>query len=167
MSKSVTLFAELERRRPLRKYAGSRHLRSWRIVRDSGNHATTSRPAMAPACTSSRLKYHCLLSSQANFPAGRRCNRTVSIRAIPATITRLVGLSDAPFDDAPLVSPAAGKRSSSKDSDASVLATLNYDNRNQQTVIFDLWQYIKDLNSSQEDKKEELYDLERRPRCAK
>ena len=89
-------------------------------------------------------------------------NRTVSIRAIPATITRLVGLSDAPFHDAPLLSPQQ-QETSWKDSNASVLATLKYDNRNQQTVILDPWQYIKDVNSSHENKTEELYDLRADP----
>lgn len=93
--------------------------------------------------------------------SGQKVRRAVSIRAIPATISRLVGLSDAPFDDAPLLSPQ--QKTSSKDGDGSVLATLKYNNRNQQTVIFDLWQYIKDLNSSDNNKKEELYDLRTDP----
>lgn len=93
---------------------------------------------------------------------GQKINHAVSIRAIPATISRLVGLPDTPFHDALLLPPEL-RKASWKDSDASVLATLNYDNRNQQTLIFEPWQYIRDLNGSPKDRKEELYDLSADP----
>jgi arylsulfatase A-like enzyme len=94
-------------------------------------------------------------------PAGKRVTHDVSTRAIAATITQILGLSDSPFNGAPLVT-AQQQETSWEESDASVLATLNYDNRQIQMLISDRWQYIKNVNGNK-NQKEELYNLRADP----
>jgi arylsulfatase A-like enzyme len=155
------LIAELERRRVLENtlvVVTSDHGESFAAAAINDHEP----PGHGTSLYVEQVKVPLFVIFPGKLSGGQKVNRTVSIRAIPGAITRLVGLSDAPFHDEPLVS-LQRRESSWKDSDPSVLATLNYDNRNQQTVIFDPWQYIKDLNSSHENKQEELYDLSADP----
>jgi arylsulfatase A-like enzyme len=90
-------------------------------------------------------------------PVGRKVTRTVSIRAIPATIAHLLGLPDSPFDGPPLLSPDGHEdvQRPGARGDAA-LATLKYGGRDIQSLIWDGWHYIADPKS--EPSKEELYD---------
>jgi arylsulfatase A-like enzyme len=94
----------------------------------------------------------------AKVPAGRRVNRAVSQRDIPATILQALGLAESPFggqtllrhvDDVDDIPPRP------------VLATLYYEERNMRSVIWDRWQYIHDRRRDPQG--EELFDLEADP----
>jgi arylsulfatase A-like enzyme len=88
-------------------------------------------------------------------PAGLKIDQAVSTRAIPATITRLLGLRETPFTGEPL--PLGPAPSSPGGTEAAVLATLKYGERNQQSVTWNNWHYITDLKPVPQT--EELYDL--------
>ena len=154
------LLAELERRRILENTVVV-------VTSDHGESFATAAiddhdpPGHGSSLYSEQVKVPLFVIFPGKLAGGQKINRAVSIRAIPATVSRLAGLSDTPFHDAPLLPPEL-QEPSWKDSDGSVLATLNYDNRNQQTLIFDPWQFIRDLNGSDK-KKEELYDLSADP----
>jgi arylsulfatase A-like enzyme len=91
----------------------------------------------------------------ARLPPGRRVRHTVSIRAIPAMITRLLGLERSPFGGSPL--PLAEDPPGAPEDKTAVLATLNYDDHKLQSVVRDHWQYIRNLRDPRGG--EELYDL--------
>jgi arylsulfatase A-like enzyme len=78
---------------------------------------------------------------------------TVSHRQIPATITHLMGLGNSTFPGDPL--PI--QDSPSQNYGAPVLTTLNNKDRRMQSVIWNGWQYIINLNKANGN--EELYDL--------
>jgi arylsulfatase A-like enzyme len=80
----------------------------------------------------------------------------VSVQAIPATIASLVGAADSPFpgDPLPLTGLAPAGRAKP------IVATLNYGDRRMQSLIWDRWHYIRDL---QDARGEELYDLTEDP----
>ena len=79
-----------------------------------------------------------------------------STRAIPSIITQLLGMADSPFYDADL--PAIFRSESEPAGTVPpALITLNYEERKIQSVIWDRWQYLKDLKAA--GRREELYEL--------
>ena len=84
---------------------------------------------------------------------GQKITSAVSLRQIPATITHLMGLADLAF----LGDPLPIQDSSSENFGAPVLTTLNYRDHKLQSVIWNGWQYINNLNNPNEG--EEVYDL--------
>jgi arylsulfatase A-like enzyme len=92
---------------------------------------------------------------------GQVINETVSLRSIPSTIQRLVGVAGAHFEDEPL--PLAASQINPSDRDTKpILATLNYDQHRLQSVIWTNWLYLKNLGIVS-DTGEELYNLEKDP----
>ncbi|MCG3160256.1 MAG: hypothetical protein JMDDDDMK_01325 [Acidobacteria bacterium] len=87
------------------------------------------------------------------LPPGREVTQVTSTRAIPAIITRLLGLADSPFHGAAL--PAI--ESATEAQAAPALLTLNYNDSKIQAMIWDRWQYLKDLKAQSQ--REELYEL--------
>src|SRR5262249_18088335 len=79
-----------------------------------------------------------------------------STRAIPSIITQLLGLADSPFYDADL--PTIFRSESGHAGTVPpALIPLNYEERKIQSVIWDRWQYLKDLKAAGE--REELFEL--------
>ena len=87
--------------------------------------------------------------------AGARVTKTVSIRAIPATIAAALGLANSPFG--PPLPLADGADSS----DAVALSTLHYGRRSIESIVWNKWQYINTRTPRQE----ELFDLATDPRA--
>src|SRR5207253_8686004 len=59
-------------------------------------------------------------------PAGPQVERTVSLRSVAATVTHLLGMTDAPFEGPSLV---PGGETTTSNPDVAALATLKYNNR--------------------------------------
>jgi arylsulfatase A-like enzyme len=90
------------------------------------------------------------------IPDARKVKVTVSLRQIPKTITQILNMADSPFVGQAL--PVALESIEAlEDYEAHVLATLNYDNQEIQSVICHPWQYIN--NRKHPGNGEELYDL--------
>lgn len=85
---------------------------------------------------------------------------TVSLRSIAGTITELLNLDNSPFTG-DLLSLNQSPGTIPEPDSGVILATLNYDKYQVQSVIWDSWLYLKDLN--QAEGKEELYNLEADP----
>lgn len=92
--------------------------------------------------------------------SNQRIYKTVSLRAIPTTITELLDLDNAPFYGDPLPVNQPLEISASGDSNH-LLATLNYHKYRVQSVVWENWLYIKNLNNAQNN--EELFNLENDP----
>jgi arylsulfatase A-like enzyme len=95
-----------------------------------------------------------------HVPAGGVVTDLVSLRQIPATIVQLLGLKDSPFSGVPFPFPGSGTKTTSNDN-TGILVTLNYNDAKIQSVIWNNFQYIKNLNNAQ--KGEELYNLSNDP----
>ncbi len=87
---------------------------------------------------------------------GREITKIVSTRAIPSIITHLLGQDDSPFYD-PEIPMVSQTESEIEGRTPPALVTLNYNETKFQSVIWDRWQYIKDLNA--EGGREELFEL--------
>jgi len=72
----------------------------------------------------------------------RIVSRTVSVRAIPATVAFLAGDSTRQFDGLPLI--ANDGDITSAGGDTAALATLLYENRNSFAFATGGWEYIRD-----------------------
>jgi arylsulfatase A-like enzyme len=98
------------------------------------------------------------------IPNGRKVKLTVSLRDIPKTITQILSMGDSPFVGQAL--PITLESINALEHyGAHVLATLNYDNQEVQSVIMHPWQYIK--NRKVPGNGEELYDLVEDPTAKK
>jgi hypothetical protein len=71
-------------------------------------------------------------------------------------ITSLLGWADSPFHDAEFPDVMWPERETEKRLPPALI-TLNYNESRIQSVIWDRWQYLKDLNAPGE--REELYEL--------
>ncbi len=94
------------------------------------------------------------------IPDARKVKVTVSLRDIPKTITQILNMGDSPFGGQALPI-AAESINALEDYGAHVLATLNYDDQEVQSVIMHPWQYIK--NRKVPGNREELYNLAKDP----
>jgi arylsulfatase A-like enzyme len=90
----------------------------------------------------------------------QRIDDTVSLRSIAGTITGLLNLDNTPFVGELLPLNQSSETIPEQDTGL-ILATLNYDKYQVQSVIWDSWLYLKDLN--QAEGKEELYNLDADP----
>jgi arylsulfatase A-like enzyme len=98
------------------------------------------------------------------IPDARKVELTVSLRDIPKTIAQILNLGNSPFGGQAL--PVAAESINALEHyEAHVLATLNYDNQEIQSVIMHPWQYIK--NAKDPGDGEELYDLAEDPMAKK
>jgi arylsulfatase A-like enzyme len=86
--------------------------------------------------------------------AGKEIRQTVSLRAIPATITTLLQLENSPFVGAPL---ALDERLTGQDE--AILTTLNYADHILRAVVQENWLLIR----NEVDGREELFDLTKDP----
>ncbi len=90
------------------------------------------------------------------LPPGQEITQVVSTRAIPSIITQLLGLADSPFHDAEI--PDVLQTESGTESRVPpALLTLNYVDYKIQSVVWERWQYLKDLKAV--GKGEEVYEL--------
>jgi arylsulfatase A-like enzyme len=98
------------------------------------------------------------------LPAARKVKVTVSLRHIAKTITQILNITDSPFAGQAL--PVASESMEALENcEPHVLATLNYDNQDLQSVICHHWQYIN--NRQHPENGEELYDLAADPLAKK
>jgi arylsulfatase A-like enzyme len=86
----------------------------------------------------------------------QRISTNVSLRQIPATIIQLLGLENSPFQASPLPLQAVWENTNNSFAE-DILLTLNYNDHNIQSLVWDNWKYIHNVNDEQ--KKDELYDL--------
>ena len=147
------LFAELEKRRILKKTlviitsdhgesCGSREIDD----HDPAGHGTSLYPE--------QTRVPLFLVFPDKIEAARKVEASVSIRQIPKTITKLLGLADSAFNGyaLPIVN-----YNSSEPYEAALLATLNYDDQKVQSVVRHPWHYI--INRKDTENGEELYNL--------
>jgi arylsulfatase A-like enzyme len=148
------LFAELERRDIMKNtlvVLTSDHGESFGVENtgdnDPAGHGTSLYPEQTrvPLC----VIYPGRLSSQT-------VNHKVSATDIPAMITRELGFANSPFKDRPMIPPENPDGLEINDN-RRLLATLNYDYRRIQSIVWGHWQYI--YNPIDPGKREELYDL--------
>ncbi|MBI4589084.1 MAG: sulfatase-like hydrolase/transferase, partial [Candidatus Rokubacteria bacterium] len=148
------LFSELDRRRLLDRtlvVITSDHGESFGAEandHDPPDHGTSLYPEQA--------RVPLFVVYPGKLPPGRVIARPVSTRAIAGTIVHLLGVAEAPFVGDPLLTLRA-PGGPPGDPDAPLLATLKYEGRRLQSVIWRRWQYIRDLGNPS--KGDELYDL--------
>ncbi|MFN0072940.1 MAG: sulfatase, partial [Chloroflexota bacterium] len=90
------------------------------------------------------------------IPAGLSSNRTVSISAIPSTVTEVLGYAESPFPGPSLLGRLQSTTHAMAD-DTAILTTLRYGGRELQSVVRENLQYVRDL--SEASPSEELFDL--------
>jgi arylsulfatase A-like enzyme len=88
--------------------------------------------------------------------SSQKVNYKVSTSAIPSMITLALGFANAPFKEGPIL-PPENQDGRAIDDNRPLLATLNYDYRRIQSIVWGHWQYI--YNPIDPGKGEELYDL--------
>jgi membrane-anchored protein YejM (alkaline phosphatase superfamily) len=149
------LFTELARRRVLNKsliIITSDHGESFGAQstedHDPSGHGTSLYPE--------QTKVPLFLLYPEKVPNKHEIKATVSLKQIPKTITQILRMKDSPFvgQGLPLMSDY---KDTPERKENAVLATLNYDNQKVQSVIWQPWLYINNLNDPGHGEK--LYDL--------
>jgi arylsulfatase A-like enzyme len=105
---------------------------------------------------SEQLKVPLFVNYSKEQSTGWTVPHPVSLRIIPAMISQFLGLPNSPFGEE-VSNPSDKMNNFLRVGDIPLLATLNYDDKNFQSVIWNEWQYIKNLNGTQ--KGEELFNL--------
>jgi arylsulfatase A-like enzyme len=153
------LFSELARRRLLNNslvIITSDHGQSFGAQstddHDPSGHGTSLYPE--------QTKVPLFLVYSEKLPNEHENKATVSLKQIPKTITQILHMKDSPFvgQALPIMS---GYLDTPERNENAVLATLNYDNQKIQSVIWQPWLYINNLNDRGNGEK--LYDLANDP----